>query len=89
MRLAFFVHYIGSFLIIEFLVDQKYFDYLTYMKALVTCIVLFCSIITIAKEKSRPQTPTEPFPYLSEPFQFENEEAEIMLHLYTPANRLQ
>jgi len=45
--------------------------------------------LAIAQEKSRPQTPTEPFSYLSEPFQFENEEAEIMLHLYTPANRLQ
>lgn len=59
------------------------------MKALVTCIIRFCSIMAIAQKKSRPQTPTEPFPYLSEPFQFENEEAEIMLHLYTPANRLQ
>jgi len=38
------------------------------MKALITCIVLFCSITAIAQEKSRPQTPTEPSPYLSEPF---------------------
>nr|CBL87173.1 hypothetical protein S3_858_0024 [uncultured Sphingobacteriia bacterium] len=49
MRLAFFVHYIGSFLIIEFFVDQNCSDYLTYMKALITCIVLFCSIMAIAQ----------------------------------------
>lgn len=50
------------------------------MKSLITYILLSSSIIAFAQEKNRPQTPTEPYPYLSESFQFENEEAEILLH---------
>lgn len=50
------------------------------MKSLLTYVLLVCSLVALAQENNRPQTPTEPYPYLSEPFQFINEEEKITLH---------
>lgn len=50
------------------------------MKSLLIYILLSGSLVTFAQQNNRPQTPTEPFPYLSEPFQFDNEAVDITLH---------
>ena len=59
------------------------------MKLFLTYIFLCCSILAFAQENNRPQTPTEPYPYLSEPFQFDNKDAKITLHgtLTTPKGK--
>ncbi len=50
------------------------------MKLLLSCILLSCSLLAFGQTPNRPQTPVEPFPYLSEAFQFENKKVGITLH---------
>ena len=50
------------------------------MKIILFNIILFYSTLGFTQENKRPQTPVEPFPYISEAFQFDNEEANITLH---------